>query len=628
MAVDDPGPLCAPQPYGIFGGSFPIAEDWGPFDFGGSCSAITNDTDSDGSIVAWQIVTPPSHGTFQYLANFPGIFRYTPAANFNTSVGDWVSDSFSYRVTDNLGAVSNVATMRLWVAPINDAPSFVTIPTIEVAQNSGPYDASWLPYVSAGPPDESNQQVEFFFTSTQTSQPNLFSLPPVFTADGHLTFTPAPDQQGNAQVTVHLRDNGGLEDYGLRPPRAPRDTAGPFTFTIIVNDGNHPPVAGADLATVVEDSGANVIDVLGNDSDADGDTLTVVDTTNGAKGQVAITGNGAAVTYTPNANATGADSFTYHVVDEHNRGALATVGVTITAVNDAPKAVDDLANVDEDSGANRIEVRANDTDVDGGTIRVVATTDGAKGTVAIIGDGPAVTYTPNADANGSDSFTYTVSDGNGGTDTATVAVTIIPVNDPPTAAHDGSLSPIKIGKGAGAIRIDVLANDTTAPDAGETLQIISVTQGTSGTVAIGADGFYLTYDPAGSTTGGDFFEYIVSDGHGGLASATVFVQIAKDTTAPITSDPIISPIHPTENGKVRLSVSWTAEDPESGIASSQLQVRRDGGGWSAVALTQPTALQATVLVAPGHTYDFRVRATNDASPSATSSFRVGPAVSL
>jgi large repetitive protein len=527
VAVDDPGTTCQPQGGG-FGGSFPIAEDYGPFDFAGSCSAIANDTDSDGSIVAWEVVTAPGRGTLEWLASFPGIFRYRVAANYNTPAGDWISDSFTYRVVDNLGAVSNIATMRFWIAPINDAPSFLTIPTVEVAEDSGPYSESWLPYVSAGPPDEAWQTVSFPFTSTQSSPPNLFSASPTFTSDGRLTFTPAPNQSGTAQVSVYLRDNGGLEDYGFpNMPVPPDDESGPFTFTIRVIDSNRAPVANGDTATIAEDSGPSTIDVLANDTDPDGNALTVLATTQGTKGQVVIAGGGTAVTYTPNANATGSDTFTYTIGDGEGRFAVGTVSVLITAVNDAPVAADDVATVDEDSGVSMIDVRLNDTDIDGGTLRVIATTDGAKGTVEIPGDGPWVLYTPNTDANGSDSFTYTVSDGNGGTDTATVAVTITPVNDPPDAADDGVPTPIRIARGSGPVSISVLANDTTGPDDAETLRITSVTQGSHGAVAIEAGGLSLTYDPAGQTTGLDVFTYTISDGHGGFDTATVRVEVAK-----------------------------------------------------------------------------------------------------
>jgi hypothetical protein len=144
------------------------------------------------------------------------------------------------------------------------------------------------------------------------------------------------------------------------------DTA---TVNITITNVNDAPDAVNDAATVAEDSSANPIDVLANDTDADNLSgpanagLTVTAVTQGAHGSVAITGGGTGVSYTPNANYFGSDSFTYTISD----GALtdtATVNITITNVNDAPDAVNDAATVAEDSGANPIDVLANDTDAD------------------------------------------------------------------------------------------------------------------------------------------------------------------------------------------------------------------------------------------------------------------------
>lgn len=324
--------------------------------------------------------------------------------------------------------------MRFWVAPINDAPAFLSVPNPVVDENSGPYDVSWLPFVSAGPPNESGQTIEVVITQVQShGVVNLFSEGPTFTPDGRLKFTPGPDEHGYATVTVYLRDNGGLENYGLpNLPDPPDDTSNPVTFTIVVNDVNATPVALDDIVTVSEDSGANRIDVLANDSDADVETIWVIDTT-----------------------------------------------------------------------------------------------DALKGTVDIIGDGPALTYTPHADATGTDTFTYTIRDQTGATDTATVFVTISPVNDPPTAVDDGVPTPIQIARGSGPVPIAVLANDSSAPDGAEALQITSVTQGAIGSVAFGASGLNLTYDPAGQKTGLDTFTYTISDGHGGFDTATVHIEVAK-----------------------------------------------------------------------------------------------------
>ncbi len=92
--------------------------------------------------------------------------------------------------------------------------------------------------------------------------------------------------------------------------------------------------------------------------------------------------------------------------------------------------------------------------------------------MTIVG-GTSITYTPNANFFGADSFTYTVSDGNGGTATATVSVTVTPVNDPPVANDDAA----SVIEDSGANAINVLANDSILPDVGETLTITGVTQG-------------------------------------------------------------------------------------------------------------------------------------------------------
>src|SRR6185369_4016960 len=117
-----------------------------------------------------------------------------------------------------------------------------------------------------------------------------------------------------------------------------------------------------DATTIAEDSGANAIDVRANDTDLDGDTLSVSAVTQGAHGSVAITGGGTGVSYTPAANFFGTDTFTYTISDGHGGTDTATVTVTVTNVEDAPDAVNDSTTLAEDSGANGIDVRANDSD--------------------------------------------------------------------------------------------------------------------------------------------------------------------------------------------------------------------------------------------------------------------------
>ena len=193
----------------------------------------------------------------------------------------------------------------------------------------------------------------------------------------------------------------------------------------VVNDD---PVANDDTATTNEDE-AVTVDVLANDTDADGDTLTIQSVTNGANGTVV--NNGTDVTYTPNADFNGTDNFSYTISDGNGGTDAATVTVTVEPVNDDPVAEDDTASTDEDTAVT-IDVLANDADVDvADTLTVQSVTDGADGTVA--NNGTDVTYTPDPNFSGTDTFTYVVSDGNGGSDTATVTVTVAAVDDPPIA---------------------------------------------------------------------------------------------------------------------------------------------------------------------------------------------------
>ncbi|HTG35180.1 MAG TPA: Ig-like domain-containing protein [Thermoanaerobaculia bacterium] len=276
---------------------------------------------------------------------------------------------------------------------------------------------------------------------------------------------------------------------------------------------NGPPTANADTATVAEDQAAR-IDVLANDVDDQSlGFLRVTSVTQGLHGAVAINAD-KTVSYTPVLNYNGTDSLTYTITDGYNLTSTATVTITVTPVNDAPVAVADTAAVAED-GFVDAAVLGNESDPDGDTLTVTSVTQGAHGAAVIHPDG-TVRYTPAADYNGSDSFTYTISDGNGGTAMATVTVAVAAVDDAPVAVNDSAA--VTAG---GAATISVLANDTDID--GPSLSVTSVTQGAHGTVAING-GQTVTYT-AGLYIGVDSFTYTVSDGAGGTATATVTVNV-------------------------------------------------------------------------------------------------------
>ncbi|MBO1928237.1 retention module-containing protein, partial [Thiomicrorhabdus sp. 6S2-11] len=218
------------------------------------------------------------------------------------------------------------------------------------------------------------------------------------------------------------------------------ETTDPITFdgeaftaqdVLITEEGdslaeNTPPIANDDLFETDEDVPLifTVDDLLGNDTDAEGDNLTVISVTQPENGDLVDNGDGT-YTYTPNENYNGSDSFNYQITDGNGGTSEATVGITVAPIDDATIINPDTATTEEDTPVV-IDVIANDSDIDGPVSPVASVTDGANGTVVINQDG-TVTYTPNADFNGSDQFTYTNEEGN----TATVDVTVTPVNDTP-----------------------------------------------------------------------------------------------------------------------------------------------------------------------------------------------------
>jgi len=235
-----------------------------------------------------------------------------------------------------------------------------------------------------------------------------------------------------------------------------------------------------DDAVTAERNGPDVfIDVLANDTDPDGDPLTVVSVSQPASGTVVNSGD--FVTYTPAAGFQGEESFGYTVSDGTEE-ASATVAATV--INGAPVAQADSA----ETGAGVpvfIDVLANDSDPNGDELELVAVSSAAGGTTSLVDDG--VRYTPNQGFAGTDSFTYTVRDPGGAEATGEVTVTVS--NQPPVAVDDSAR--VSIGQ---SVDIDVLANDTD-PE-GDSIVLIGVGEPARGTAAIA--GQVIRYTAAGS----------------------------------------------------------------------------------------------------------------------------------
>ncbi|RDD62279.1 Ig-like domain-containing protein [Ferruginivarius sediminum] len=278
---------------------------------------------------------------------------------------------------------------------------------------------------------------------------------------------------------------------------------------------NTAPVAGDDSVTTDADT-AVTVDVLANDSDGDGDSLDVTSLGNPSNGTVVENADGT-LTYTPDADFSGSDSFTYTVSDGNGGSDTATVSVTVNEVQDNPDAVSDQATVTAGESVT-VDVLANDTDPDGDPLSLDSFEQPANGSVTQNADG-TLTYTANSGFSGSDSFTYTISDDTGRTDTATVDVTVNDAPDNPDAVNDQAT--VTAGE---SVTLDVLANDTD-PD-GDPLGLDSVEQPSNGTVVQNADGT-LTYTPVSGFSGSDNFSYTISDGTGRTDTATVSIDVTE-----------------------------------------------------------------------------------------------------
>ncbi|MFN8186746.1 MAG: tandem-95 repeat protein [Gaiellales bacterium] len=288
---------------------------------------------------------------------------------------------------------------------------------------------------------------------------------------------------------------------------------------------NTPPLAVDDAASISEDQSPVTIPVLANDVDPDADPLEVISTSDAANGEVAITAGGTGVSYGPDVDFSGSDTFSYTAADGRGGTTTASVTVTVAPVNDDPDVEDDAGTTAEDVPGT-FDVVGNDQDVDGDAL-VVTGVDGAEhGSTTVSPDGRSVIYAPAPDFNGSDAVEVTVSDGHGGLDLSELIVTVSAANDPPIAASD--IASVIQG---GSIVVDVLANDAAGP-ANETGQALSVSSvgapahGTTELVVDGPDAGRVRYTPAAGFQGADSFTYVVSDGEA-TATGTVNVAVAE-----------------------------------------------------------------------------------------------------
>ncbi|MCG9911083.1 MAG: Ig-like domain-containing protein, partial [Flavobacteriales bacterium] len=455
------------------------------------------------------IVTGPSNGTVS-INPVTGAVTYTPNANYNGP------DSFIYNACDNgtpLPALCDTALVTINVTPVNDAP----IANDDV--NSTPEDTPVSGNVSTNDSDVDGPGA----TYTLAGGPSNGSV--TVNPDGTYTYTPNANFTGTDSFTYSLCD-GGTPNLC--------DTA---TVTVTVTPVNDPPLVNGDNATTPEDTPV-VINVLANDTDIDGSLVptSVAIVTGPSNGTVSINPVTGAVTYTPNANYNGPDSFIYIACDNGTPlPALcdtALVTINVTPLNDAPVANNDVNSTPEDTPVSG-NVSTNDSDVDGPGATYTLAGGPSNGSVTVNPDG-TYTYTPNANFTGTDSFTYSLCDG--GTpnlcDTATVTVTVTPVNDPPLVNGDNATTPEDT-----PVVINVLANDTDIDGSLVPTSVAIVTGPSNGTVSINPITGAVTYTPNANYNGPDSFIYNACD-NGTPLPALCDTALVTINVTPVNDPPV------------------------------------------------------------------------------------------
>ena len=444
---------------------------------------LDNDTDPDGNALSVVSVS----GALQGSAVLDG-----DAIIVTPGTGASPSAIFNYTVSDGFGGFATAtANLSFWpnAAPVITASQLAPVSEDTPAQGS----------LTATDADGDSLAVSI----KQGFGPQKGAL--AFASDGSFVYTPFANANGAESFTLQVADPFGATAESQ------------FTFNIApVNDA--PIIASATIAAVTEDTPATGL-VTATDVDGDALTYTLKAGAGPQKGSVAFGANGA-FTYTPNANANGAESFTVTVSDGHGGSAEQALSFNIAPVNDAPViASATIAVVIEDTPAMGL-ITATDVDGDALTYALKAGAGPQKGSV-VFGANGSFTYTPNANANGAETFAVTVSDGHGGSSEQALSFNIAPVNDAPVARDDSGFS-LTAGTSLTILKSALLANDTDVD--GDPLTITSASAAVGGTVALNANGD-LVFSANAAFSGRAAFAYAISDGHGGTASANVALTV-------------------------------------------------------------------------------------------------------
>ncbi|HJQ31564.1 MAG TPA: Ig-like domain-containing protein [Pyrinomonadaceae bacterium] len=431
-----------------------------------------NGSDPDGDALSYAVTAGPRHGTLSGTA--PNLV-YTPAPDF------YGYDDFAFSVSDGK-STPGAERVYITVNGVNDAP---TAAPQSVTTNE---DSAKLIFLNGSDPDANP------LTYTVVSGPSHGTL----SGSGfQLTYTPAANYNGPDGFTFKVND--GTVD------------SNEATVDINVNSVNDAPVSSSLTIATGEDTPAAVVLSA---TDTEGDAVSYTVATQPQHGT--LSGTAPNLVYTPAANYSGPDSFTYVASDPQAQGPAATVSINVASVNDAPVANSQSVALAEDSTAT---VVLSGSDVEGDALSYAVVTGPAHGTLT--GTAPNLVYTPAADYNGPDGFTFRTSDGQLSSAVATVSLNVNAVNDAPVA------NPQTLAGVEDAAKALTLTGSDVDGDALTYMLITAPQHGSlTGTVP------NLVYTPAANYNGPDSFTFVVYDGQAQSQTATVNVNVASVNDAP------------------------------------------------------------------------------------------------
>jgi hypothetical protein len=454
--------------------------------------------------VTFALLSSPTNGILGPLNPTTGSVTYTPNTNFNGS------DFFQFTVSDPTSSQATGA-VSITVLPVNDAPTLAFASNnVVVLEDSGPVTVLNFAATTVGPANESGQSITNIVVLTVTNA-TLFAAGPSLSPAGTLTFTPATNANGMSAVTAQARDNGGTANGGTNGSAAQ-------TFTITVIAVNDPPVATNQSVTTLEDTATNLV-LHGSDVESPITFAILTTPTNGLLGP--LNTNTGSVTYTPNGNFNGSDSFLFTVSDG-NLLATGTVSITVLPVNDAPTLTLASNNiiVFEDSGAATISNfaativgPANESSQSITNITVLNLTNAALFAVGpSLSTNGTLTFTPATNANGTSAVTVQAQDNggtaNGGTNGSTAqtfTITVLAVNDAPTLSL--ASNNVVVLEDSGPVTVSNFTATTVGPanESGQSITNILVLNLTNATLfaagpSLSTNGT-LTFTPAPDANG-------------------------------------------------------------------------------------------------------------------------------